>query len=80
MIESPKALVSSYLISDLLVACIGQANKLTLIGPFNLDLLFLIMGLINTACHECLPKKTKVIQYWLQKDYPKDGVLQFKGE
>ena len=27
-------------------------------------------GLSNTACRECLPKKTKVTQYWLQKDYP----------
>ena len=25
-------------------------------------------GLSNTACHECLPKNTKVMQYWLQKD------------
>ena len=26
-------------------------------------------GLSNTACHERLPKKTKVMLYWLQKDY-----------
>ena len=26
-------------------------------------------GLSNTALHECLPKKTKVTQYQLQKDY-----------
>ena len=32
-------------------------------------------GHINTACHEHLSKKTKVIQYQLQKDYPKDGAL-----
>ena len=32
-------------------------------------------GHINTASHECLPKKTKVMQYQLQKDYRKDGAL-----
>ena len=26
-------------------------------------------GLSNTVHRECLPKKTKVKQYWLQKDY-----------
>ena len=26
-------------------------------------------GLFNTAHRECLPKKTKVMQFWLQKDY-----------
>ena len=26
-------------------------------------------GLSNTLCHERLLKKTKVMQYWLQKDY-----------
>ena len=29
-------------------------------------------GYINTARHEHLPKKTKVTQNYLQKDYPKD--------
>ena len=32
-------------------------------------------GHINTAGHECLSKKTKVTQYQLQKDYPKDIAL-----
>ena len=32
-------------------------------------------GHINTARHDCLPKKTKVTRYWLQKDYQKDGEL-----
>ena len=32
-------------------------------------------GHFNTAHSERLPKKTKVTRYWLQKDYPKDGVL-----
>ena len=29
----------------------------------------------NTARHERLPEITKVMQYQLQKDYPKDGAL-----
>ena len=33
-------------------------------------------GLINTACRERLPKNIKVMQYWLQKDYPKDGAFK----
>ena len=32
-------------------------------------------GHINTVRRERLSKKTKVMQYELQKDYPKDGVL-----
>ena len=35
-------------------------------------------GLTNRENHECLPKKTKVMQYQLQKDYLKDGALQLK--
>ena len=33
-------------------------------------------GLINTARRERMPKKTKVMQYQLQKDYLKDGAIQ----
>ena len=32
-------------------------------------------GHINTACRECLSKKTMVMQYQLQKDYPKVNLL-----
>ena len=32
-------------------------------------------GYINTAYRERLPKKTKVMRYYLQKDYQKDGAL-----
>ena len=32
-------------------------------------------GHINTARRERLSTKAKVMWYWLQKDYPKDGVL-----
>ena len=37
-------------------------------------------GLNNTACHEPLPKKTKVMQYWLQKDYQQVGMFYYKSE
>ena len=33
-------------------------------------------GPINAAYCKCMPKKTKVMWYQLQKDYPKDGALQ----
>ena len=35
-------------------------------------------GLINITHCECLPERTKVILYYLQKDYLKNGVLQLK--
>ena len=38
-----------------------------------------VHNLINIACHERLPKKTKVTWYLLQKDYMKDRVL-YKSE
>ena len=34
--------------------------------------------LINTTCREHLPKKTKLMQYRQQKDYPKGRALQLK--
>ena len=32
-------------------------------------------GHINTVRRECLPEKTKVMRYYLQKDYWKDEAL-----
>ena len=73
----PRALITS----GMIWCDIGREQLVKQVSQLSLLLMTLAVdkmdgcGHINTACQERLPKKTKVMRYWLQKDYQKDRVL-----